>query len=192
MAEHEGVPTGSALHQIAALKNVIAAVEAIAAAEARQVRRSVEAADRDAPVGDLQTRTPMEEPGGNEAPAPRPGLSADLLGERQQHPVHPHGAIWPACRDPAGSHVPRSLHAAPAGDLRAKGLSRGLAVPLVRMDAGPNCAKGVGLVDRAADLVRRIEAARTECRRLCGPPGATTAQQPGRSLRRWIGPLRGR
>ncbi len=48
MAEHEGVPTGSALHQIAALKNVIAAVEAIAAAEARQVRRSVEAADRDA------------------------------------------------------------------------------------------------------------------------------------------------
>lgn len=49
MAEHEGVPTGSALHQIAALKNVIAAVEAIAAAEARQVRRSVEAADRDAP-----------------------------------------------------------------------------------------------------------------------------------------------
>jgi hypothetical protein len=89
------------------LKNVIAAVEVIAAAEARQVRRSVEAADRDAPVGDLQTRTPMEEPGGIEAAAPRPGLSADLLGGRRQYPRHPHGAIWPravipldrVCRD---------------------------------------------------------------------------------------------
>lgn len=40
---------GAPFARSAALKNVIAAVEAIAAAEARQKRRSVEAADRGAP-----------------------------------------------------------------------------------------------------------------------------------------------
>lgn len=38
MAEHDGLPAGSALRQVAELKNVIAAVEAVAADEAQQAR----------------------------------------------------------------------------------------------------------------------------------------------------------
>jgi hypothetical protein len=34
MAEHDGLPAGSALRQVAELENVIAAVEAVAAEEA--------------------------------------------------------------------------------------------------------------------------------------------------------------
>ena len=34
MAEHDGLPTGNALRQVAELENVIAAVEAVAAEEA--------------------------------------------------------------------------------------------------------------------------------------------------------------
>lgn len=41
-------------------------------------------------------------------------------------------------------------------------------LPLVRMDSSPRCAKGVGLNDLAAYLDRRMEAARKECRQLCG------------------------
>lgn len=36
MAEHDGMPAGSALRQVAELENVIAAVEAVADEEARQ------------------------------------------------------------------------------------------------------------------------------------------------------------
>ncbi|GJD57458.1 pyocin activator PrtN family protein [Methylobacterium dankookense] len=43
-----------------------------------------------------------------------------------------------------------------------------LDLPLVRMDKNPRCAKGVALVDLAAYLDRRIEAARKECQQLCG------------------------
>jgi hypothetical protein len=45
-----------------------------------------------------------------------------------------------------------------------------LALPLVRMNAGPKCAKSVALVDLAAYLDRQMEAARKECCHLCGPP----------------------
>jgi hypothetical protein len=38
MAEHDGLPAGSALRQVAELENVIAAVEAVAAEEADQAR----------------------------------------------------------------------------------------------------------------------------------------------------------
>ena len=43
-----------------------------------------------------------------------------------------------------------------------------LDLPLVRMDDGHRCAKGVALIDLAAYLDRRIEAARKECQQLCG------------------------
>lgn len=43
-----------------------------------------------------------------------------------------------------------------------------LDLPLVRMDGGPKCAKGVALVDLAAYLDRRMEAARREAEALCG------------------------
>jgi hypothetical protein len=39
MAEHDGLPAGSALRQVAELENVIAAVEAVAAEEADRARR---------------------------------------------------------------------------------------------------------------------------------------------------------
>jgi hypothetical protein len=40
MAEHEGMPAGSALRQVAELETVIAAVEAVADEEADRARRS--------------------------------------------------------------------------------------------------------------------------------------------------------
>nr|WP_042669414.1 hypothetical protein [Methylobacterium sp. B34] len=39
MAEHDGMPSGNLLRQVAELENVIAAVEAVAAEEADQARR---------------------------------------------------------------------------------------------------------------------------------------------------------
>lgn len=39
MAEHDGLPAGSALRQVAELENVIAAVEAVAAEEVHRVRK---------------------------------------------------------------------------------------------------------------------------------------------------------
>ena len=42
-----------------------------------------------------------------------------------------------------------------------------IALPLVRIEASAKCAKGVGLIDLAAYLDRRMEAARKECRQLC-------------------------
>ncbi|MCJ2096649.1 hypothetical protein MKK67_29700 [Methylobacterium sp. J-072] len=44
MTEHDGLPAGSALRQVAELENVIAAVEAVAAEEADRARRSGPAA----------------------------------------------------------------------------------------------------------------------------------------------------
>ena len=41
MAEHDVLPAGSALRQVAELENVIAAVEAVAAEEADRARRGV-------------------------------------------------------------------------------------------------------------------------------------------------------
>lgn len=38
MAEHDGLPAGSALRQVAELENVIAAIEAVAAEEANRAR----------------------------------------------------------------------------------------------------------------------------------------------------------
>jgi hypothetical protein len=49
-----------------------------------------------------------------------------------------------------------------------------LDLPLVRMDDGHKTAKGVALVDLAVYLDRRIEAARKECRQLCGSGGHPT------------------
>ncbi|WP_370693947.1 pyocin activator PrtN family protein [Methylobacterium sp. NEAU K] len=43
-----------------------------------------------------------------------------------------------------------------------------IALPLVRIEASAKCAKGVGLMDLAGYLDRQIEAARKECRQLCG------------------------
>lgn len=43
-----------------------------------------------------------------------------------------------------------------------------LDIPLVRMDHGHKTAKGIAIVDLAAYLDRRIEAARKECKQLCG------------------------
>lgn len=40
MAEHDGLPAGSALRQVAELENVIVAVEAIAAEEADRKRKN--------------------------------------------------------------------------------------------------------------------------------------------------------
>ncbi|MCJ2121037.1 hypothetical protein [Methylobacterium sp. J-077] len=40
MTEHDGLPAGSALRQVAELENVIAAVEAVAGEEADRERRS--------------------------------------------------------------------------------------------------------------------------------------------------------
>jgi hypothetical protein len=40
MAEHDGLPAGSALRQVAELENVIAAVEAVAAEEADRARKA--------------------------------------------------------------------------------------------------------------------------------------------------------
>jgi hypothetical protein len=39
MAEHDGLPAGSALRQVAELENVIAAVDSVAAEEADHARR---------------------------------------------------------------------------------------------------------------------------------------------------------
>ena len=39
MAEHDGMPAGSALRQVAELENVIAAVEAVVGEEAERARR---------------------------------------------------------------------------------------------------------------------------------------------------------
>ncbi|MDE4915239.1 hypothetical protein PQI07_32145 [Methylobacterium sp. 092160098-2] len=39
MAEHDGLPAGSALRQVAELKNVIAAIEAVAAEEEDRAKR---------------------------------------------------------------------------------------------------------------------------------------------------------
>jgi hypothetical protein len=39
MTEHDGMPAGSALRQVAELENVIAAVEAVAGEEADRVKR---------------------------------------------------------------------------------------------------------------------------------------------------------
>ena len=64
------------------------------------------------------------------------------------------------CRDYFTHLSPENLtRKISAGDLN---------LPLVRMDDGHKCAKGVALVDLAAYLDRRMEAARKECRQLCG------------------------
>lgn len=43
-----------------------------------------------------------------------------------------------------------------------------IVLPLVRIEASQKSAKGVGLMDLAAYLDRQMEAARKECRQLCG------------------------
>lgn len=43
-----------------------------------------------------------------------------------------------------------------------------LNLPIVRIDDSQKSAEGVGLIDLAAYLDRRMEAARKECRQLCG------------------------
>jgi hypothetical protein len=45
-----------------------------------------------------------------------------------------------------------------------------IALPLVRIEASQKSAKGVGLMDLAEYLDRKMEAARKECTQLCGPP----------------------
>jgi hypothetical protein len=51
-------------------------------------------------------------------------------------------------------------------NLTRKISSGDLDLPLVRMDDGHRCAKGVALTDLAAYLDRRIAAARKECEQL--------------------------
>lgn len=41
-----------------------------------------------------------------------------------------------------------------------------IALPLVFIEAGAKCGKGVGLMDLASYLDRQMEAARKECRQL--------------------------
>jgi len=54
------------------------------------------------------------------------------------------------------------------GDTLMRKISAGdIALPLVRIEPSHKCAKGVALMDLAADLNERIEAARKECRQLC-------------------------
>lgn len=43
-----------------------------------------------------------------------------------------------------------------------------IALPLVRIESSERCAKGVHLTDLAAWIDARAEAARQECRQLCG------------------------
>lgn len=43
-----------------------------------------------------------------------------------------------------------------------------IALPLTRMEDSVRCAKGVALNDLAVYLDHRMEAARRECRQLCG------------------------
>ncbi len=43
-----------------------------------------------------------------------------------------------------------------------------ISLPLVRMETSYKCQKGVGLQDLAEYLDERMEAARKECRQLCG------------------------
>ncbi len=43
-----------------------------------------------------------------------------------------------------------------------------IALPLVRIESSERCAKGVHLTDLAAWIDARAEAARRECRQLCG------------------------
>jgi hypothetical protein len=43
-----------------------------------------------------------------------------------------------------------------------------IGLPLVRIEASSKGAKGVSLMDLAAYLDRQMEAARKECRQLCG------------------------
>lgn len=61
-----------------------------------------------------------------------------------------------------------------------------------RIEARSTCANSVGLRKSAACIDRQTAAACTECCRPGGSSQTTTAQQPVRSLRRWIGLLRGR
>jgi hypothetical protein len=58
-------------------------------------------------------------------------------------------------------------HLSPENLVR-KASASDLDLPVVRMDDGHKAAKGVALVDLAAYLDRRIEAARKECRQLSG------------------------
>ncbi|ACK84136.1 pyocin activator PrtN family protein [Methylorubrum extorquens] len=43
-----------------------------------------------------------------------------------------------------------------------------IALPLVRIEDSVKCVKGVALIDLAAYIYRRVEAARKECRQLSG------------------------
>lgn len=43
-----------------------------------------------------------------------------------------------------------------------------IALPLIRIEASERCAKGVHLTDLARWIDERAEAARKECRQLCG------------------------
>ena len=57
-------------------------------------------------------------------------------------------------------------HLTPEGLIRKVSLGE-IALPLVRIEASQKCAKGVGLMDLAAYLDLKMEAARKECRQLC-------------------------
>ncbi len=78
-----------------------------------------------------------------------------LMGQYDSAAVIP---IDRVCRDYFSHLSPENLvRKVSAGDLD---------LPLVRMDDGHRCAKGVALIDLAAYLDRRIEAARKECKQL--------------------------
>lgn len=64
------------------------------------------------------------------------------------------------CRDYFSHLTPEKL---------VKKISAGaIALPLVRIEASERCAKGVHLTDLARWIDERAEAARKECRQLCG------------------------
>ncbi len=58
-----------------------------------------------------------------------------------------------------------------------------IALPLFRMESSKRCAKGIHLVDLARWIDERAEAARKECRQLCGAAYVEGGHAGGRADR---------
>ncbi|AWN51114.1 hypothetical protein DK412_04835 [Methylobacterium sp. 17Sr1-1] len=66
----------------------------------------------------------------------------------------------------------------------------GIALPLVRIEASQKAAKGVHLVDPARWIDQRAEAARKECRQLCGAAYVEGGRAGGRVDKQVLGSLK--
>jgi hypothetical protein len=83
--------------------------------------------------------------------------------------------IEAVCRDYFSHLTPEKL---------ARKISAGeIALPLVRIEASQKAAKGVHLVDLARWIDQRAEAARRECRQLCGAAYLEGGRASGRAIR---------